>query len=248
VRTRPLALPTITAAALLAALAWEKHDLDRAVLDVQVRRVVADLIRGAAQVDALALSAATGNLPAYDPLERALGDLRTAARGLEALDATLAREASLELFTAALAARTDQVERLKTRRAALSNTETHLPELLEELRARGPADASVEHAMLGFALARSKARRDRLEDARKVMEPASPLAPHIDVLLSDGYGLELLLHDLLRAPLAAHAAKLKDRYAAPLNARAERVRTVRVAGLLIAMLCCLAIMVLQRRL
>ena len=105
----------------VAALAWELHVERTALEDHALRLRIDDLRTSAANVDALALSARFGSLPAYDPLVETLQSTRAAAR---ALRADVAGNAEMKKALAALEtqleARAQAIEEIKSRRGALT--------------------------------------------------------------------------------------------------------------------------------
>jgi hypothetical protein len=236
---------------VIGALAWEAHVESAKHGETHVRAQLDAVRAEASAVDDLALSARFGELARYDPLVDALQSLDRDVARLSSLEQdpdmqdahkraqvdVAARDAdvlgALSAFRALLGERRLEIERLKSQRGVLTNSEHRFPAVLGELRTKSPGDANVENleaALLGFLFA-GDSWRDDVETAGAAIDDEQ-MKGHLRVILQAHETLDKLTPKLIGVDLAHAAAAITQAEETHLAAQAKTNARLRVTFLI----------------
>jgi hypothetical protein len=230
----------------LGALLWEVRVEDTAYEDHALRLRIDDLRTSAANVDAFALSARFALLPSYDPLVETLQSTRAAARSLRAVVAGNGEMArALDALMVQLQARTSAIEEIKSRRGALTYTETQLPALLANEVTDAALLAELRADLVAYLLAPSQDSRKQLDATAARASPK--VQAHIKQMTDSRYALERAAYEIITASLATDAAAFAHAQESSMAAHRRTARNGRAALLAAAALGFLAAPWLVRR-
>ena len=177
-----------------------------------------DLVRGAARIDTLAMSAPHPVLANYDSLVDAVATCRRQLQALEAhhgaSTVSPAERAALAEFSLLLKKRTTQVEQLKSQHAGQRNARRALVRWLADEQSDGDQQVdALRRALSVFLLAPRNVHEVELVRTSKAVETRDSYARisrQVRVLMSTERQLTTLIPDILREPLAAVATRVAD--------------------------------------